>query len=158
MKNVLKLAAAAAVFTSLTAATAFAGNSTVGTVTATVITPLSEVQTTPMSFGTFAPSTTASTVDSYGNTTGGALWFGGASPAVFTANGTPTTNFTVVSDSSVILSSGSQHMTAALTAPSITLVTDGAGNKPFNITGLLSVAANQAAGSYAGTYNVSVHY
>jgi hypothetical protein len=156
MKKSLTLSILALAVTALTASVAQAQAAT-GTASATVVGSLSIVQQTALNFGSFAPSATAGTIDSYGNTTGGVTGFGGATPAVFNATGSPTTNFTIVSDATVKLTSGANSMTATLTAPTVS-VTDSTGNRAFNVTGSLPVAASQPSGSYTGTYNINVHY
>jgi hypothetical protein len=55
------------------------------------------------------------------------------------------------------VASGGNTMSIAL-SPSVTSFTAGAAPTVFFVGGALSVAANQAAGTYTGTYNVSADY
>ena len=54
------------------------------------------------------------------------------------------------------LSGAGDDMTATLTNDGGGALTGG--TDTFNVGGTLSVGANQAAGSYSGTYTVSVNY
>jgi len=156
MKSITKFAAVAAA-TVLAAGVAQAATSITGTATATVTGALSVVQTSPLNFGSFSAGTTAGTINNYGVTTGGTTVISAGGPAIFTANGNANTNFTITASSTVVLTSGVNSMTAALTAPSFSAL-DNVGARAFNVIGTLTVPANQAAGSYTGTYNVSVNY
>ncbi len=157
MKSITKMTAAALAVSVLGASFAQAATTVAGTVSATVIGPLAIVQTTPLSFGSFSASATAGTITSFGVTTGGVTNFSAGSPAVFTVTGNPNTNFSITSPASVVLNSGANSMTAALTTPTSSAL-DNVGSRIFNTIGTLTVAANQASGAYTGTYNVSVNY
>ena len=166
MNIVSKVAVTAAVVLVSSAAYAAGGNglpSISATANATVVNPVLISQTTGLNFGTFAVSpTTGGTINSSGATTGGvnAIPGTGATAAAFAVTGSGS-SYTIVGDPNVTLSdtvnNANPTMTAALTYPSSPRTLTG-GNDSFNVSGVLTVAANQAADPYAGTYNVSVHY
>jgi Mat/Ecp fimbriae major subunit len=58
---------------------------------------------------------------------------------------------------STTLSSGANSMTLTLT-PSLTSFTSNGTDEEFFVGGSLAVGANQVAGTYTGTYNVSAEY
>lgn len=140
-----------------------------GTGQATIVTPLSVVNTDTLRFGAVIPSASAGTVtvDPFTQartTTGGVTAYGG----MVTAG-----KFSGLSD-------GTTHLKIDVPVGSITLTRVGGGatmtvdnftlngNKndwvvgstvfSFNVGARLNVAANQMAGTYTGTYNVTVNY
>lgn len=158
MKTITKITAAALVASVLGATLAQAATSATGSVNATVVSQLSIVQTASLNFGSFSPSATAGTINHFGQTTGGVTSLGGTQFGVFTVTGTPTTNFNITTTpTTVVLSNGVNTMSAAISAPTLS-ATNSVGTGIVNVTGTLSVAANQAGGAYSGSYNVSVNY
>ena len=147
---------AAAIVASLLSPNAIAATTT-GTASATVIGNLSISQTSPLNFGTFSAGSTAGTINNFGVVTGGVSVLSAGGSAFFNVVGTPNTNFTITVPPSVTLTSGTNSMNATLSAPSFSAL-DNTGNRVFNVTGLLSVAANQPSGTYNGTYNVTANY
>ena len=136
---------------------------------ATIVTPLSLVNTDTLRFGAVIPSASAGTVTvnpftEARTTTGGVTAYGG----------------TVTAGKFSGLSDGTTHLKIDVPNGSITLTRVGGGatmtvdnfalngNKndwvvgstvfSFNVGGRLNVAANQMAGTYTGTYNVTVNY
>lgn len=156
--KIMALAAATALFGFQSAANAATGSATAS---ATILSPITVTKTSDLDFGKIVAGASASTVTLTGAgsfTCGTSLTCTGThNAAAFDVAGTSGETVTVASDTSVTLTSGSYSMTASLapTATSLTLVS---GAASFNVGGVLSVAGNQAAGSYAGTFNVTVNY
>ena len=140
-----------------------------GSTQVAIVTPLSLINTDTLRFGSIIAGTTAGTVtiDPFTEgriTTGGATAYGGAVSAG---------KFTGASD-------GTSHLKIDVPVGSITLTRIGGGatmlvdnftingNKnnwvpggtiyTFNVGARLRVNANQMAGTYTGTYNVTVNY
>ena len=157
MLSFSKITAAALAASLFAASAAQAATTATGGASATVIGPLSITQTTPLNFGSFSSGATSGTINSFGSTTGGVTSLALGSPAIFNVTGNPNTNFSITGPASVVLSSGLNTMTATLTVPTGSSL-DTAGNRAFNVIGTLAVAANQATGTYTGSYNVSVNY
>lgn len=143
--------------------------STAGTGQATIVTPLSLVNTDTLRFGSIIPGASAGTVTinpytEARTTTGGATAYGGAVSAGKFAG----------------LSDNPSHLKIDVPNGSITLARVGGGatmtvdnftingNKndwvtsnvvfTFNVGARLLVGANQMAGTYTGTYTVTVNY
>jgi hypothetical protein len=157
MKKILStIIASGLIFTSVQA---HAG-STTGSATATVIPDVTVSQTAPLSFGTFAPGSTGGTVkiDSSGTTvTGSVQKIVNGTRGAFGVQGGKNATYTIGVPSTVTLTSGSNSMDATLTAPA-SGVLNSSGNGSFNVDGTITVAGNQAAGTYNGTYTVTVNY
>jgi Mat/Ecp fimbriae major subunit len=157
MKKILSTIIASGIV--LTSTHSFAA-STTGTADATVIPDLSITQQTALNFGSFAPGSTGGhvTVGSGGTSMDGSVQkITDGTRGVFKVQGGASTTYTIAVPSSVTLSSGSNNMTAALSAPTSGSI-DNTGNGYFNVDGVLTVAANQAAGAYTGQYTVTVNY
>jgi hypothetical protein len=150
-------------FAAVLAASALFANAAIaatatGTATATVLGSLTISQTQALSFGSFSSSATPGTVNHFGQTTGGVTHSGsGAQFGSFAVTGTPNTNYSIVIPATVTLTSGANSMTATLN-PLTQSATNASGQGFINTTGTLAVAANQASGTYTGTYNVTVNY
>lgn len=138
---------------------------------ALIVNGLTVTATNQLEFGSLAASSTAGTISQNGTTTGGvnAVSSGATrSAAIFTVSGESSSNanYTFTLPPSITLVSGANQMTATLSVAS----GSGAGNAGsinrtlasgtdiLTINGILSVAANQASGSYIGTYNVEATY
>jgi spore coat protein U-like protein len=133
-------------------------------VTATVVAPITLTKTSDLSFGSFTSDSAACTV-AIGSTstqtiTGNCAPLSGSavSAAAFTVGGSGNRSFTTnVSATSANLSDGAGHtMALSLQNNAPTHLTNGAAT--INVYGSLAVAANQAAGSYTDTVNVTVSY
>lgn len=160
MKNFLKLSILTLSLINLSSNAIAA--STSGSSTARVLTPIAVTATTALQFGSFTSSATAGTITQAGAVTGGVTAVSSTrSAGVFTVTGesSANTNYSFTLPSSVTLTSGANTMTASLSYASgnasRTLIS---GNDAVTINGTLTVAANQAAGAYTGTYNVTAIY
>jgi len=134
------------------------------TANARVVTPVTVTETTPLNFGSFAASGTAGSITQAGVVTGGVTAVAGGATrtaGVFSVSGesSASTAYTVSLPASVTLTSGANNMSAALSfAAGTASRTLTSGADTFSVNGTLSVAANQAAGVYTGTYSVTVAY
>jgi hypothetical protein len=132
---------------------------------AVILTPISITKNTDLSFGDVYPDSAASgtvTVDAAGaRTTGGAATLG-ATPgaaAQFTVSGQASAAYTItLPAAAVTLTSGANSMTIDTFATDGTGNLDGTGNEVINVGATLNVSAGQAAGTYSGTFDVTVNY
>lgn len=128
---------------------------------AKILAPVTVTKTADLDFGTIVTGTVADTVQistAGARTCGTNLVCSGAvSAAGFTVDGTTGETVTVSIPASVTLTSGANSMSASLvrSAPTVLLT---AGVDSFTVGGTLSVAANQADGSYLGTFTATVNY
>ncbi len=128
-----------------------------------VFAPISISATSNIDFGTMIPTGTAGTVTV---TPAGArssvdvdLLGGTPAAASFDATGASDATYSIILPSSATLSSGANTMT-------VDTFTDDAGASPtltggsdtFNVGATLNVGATQAAGTYSGTFAVTVNY
>lgn len=136
---------------------------------AIVLRPLSLVKKKNLDFGTLITSATAGTavidpITGTVTTTGGVTVASGASsPAVFVGAGSRNAPYQIrIPKTPVTLTrvGGTETMTAS------TWTLDGPTNRrvgvnqafQFNVGATVAVAANQASGTYVGTFDVTVHY
>jgi len=158
------LALVTALATSPAQAATRAANATV-----TTVRPLSLTKTADLEFGSIIPSATAGTVTIDATTnartrTGGTVLATGATPgaASFTAAGLVGALALISLPASITLTRGGG--TETMTVNNIT--TNGATTRLIPLTatidvtvgGRLNVGANQVAGSYSGTFNLTVIY
>ncbi len=148
---------------------AFAASAT-GDAKARVLNATLVSQTTALDFGSFIASGTAGTINQSGSIiTGGITSVTAGTSAVFNvntgANGGDSSNdvgYTFGLPTEAIISlngAGSNPMTADLSFASGTANrTLSSGIDNVTINGLLHVAANQPAGLYTGTYDVTANY
>jgi len=138
-----------------------------GTVNATVVTPLKIVQSTPMNFGTIAGGTTPGTIimtdTGSRSATGDAQFIGtDGQQGVFTITGVTDASISVsATDTTATLESTTgTNMPFTLTEPTYpTTITGGSVDVSFG--GTLSIGADQSAGSYstvADTFSIKVDY
>lgn len=159
MKKVSVLGAVMAV--ALVAGQAQAANSVTAGASVEIAAPVSITQNTALAFGNVGPSALAGTVAvslvGVKSVTGGVSDLGGTPAAgAFTVTGANGAIYTVTVPATVSLTGPGTAMTA-------TLVHDGGGaltggTDTFNVGGTLAVGASQTAGSYSGSYTVSVNY
>ena len=135
-----------------------------------VLTILGITETEQMSFGAFTPGT-GGTITTSGNV-GGAVTkipdvpdIDNAQEATITMTGNANTAFNLRingGSSGVTLVHTNGSTTMPVSIDTITLdqnrTFDGSGNDSINIGGTLTVADNQLAGLYSGTYNVEIKY
>ncbi len=140
------------------------GDSDTANVTITVAAPISISSSGDMDFGTMVPTGTAGTVTV---TPAGArsavnvdLLGGVPSAASFDVTGDGNENYSITLPSSATLTSGGNTMTVdtfthdAGASPKLPV----GGSETFNVGATLSVGAAQAAGTYSGTFSVTVNY
>ena len=149
----------------VTGTTAMAADAT-GNASATVESAISIVETTAMNFGTFAPTASAGTVTiaTTGARTSTNVDELASSPsaATFTVTGGNLAAYSItLPASSITLSDGGSETMSVDTfvsdaggSPAL----NGSGSDTFNVGAVLTVGANQVAGSYTGTYTVTVNY
>jgi hypothetical protein len=124
---------------------------------------------TSLSFGSFVAGNGGSvTVTPLGarTQTGGVLLVGqgaGTAAAQFTVLGTANASYSisVPADNTVVLSDGNGHTMALnsfVSSPAANGTLSGGGNQVVKIGATLIVGANQPAGTYAGTFNLTVNY
>lgn len=169
-----RLAIAAAAAGTLACTPAFAANQT-GTATSIIVRPNTLVKVDDLDFGTIAAGTTAGTV-TVNALTGARTATGGATPvgtiaqrAVFQGTG-GILLITVSGDTSVTLTrvgGGAPAMTATLVRAATTsgggiALLGGtllpSGVQTYYVGGTLNVGANQPAGDYSGTFQLTVNY
>lgn len=159
MKRAIVGAAIAAL--ALNAPAAHAASAT-GTATAKILRQITLTNTSALQYATIISGATASTVQV---TTAGARvcganisCIGTTTAANFNVEGTEGAVVEITGDASVSLAGSlGGTMTSSLnySAASLTL---GATASSFQVGGTLSVGANQAAGDYTGTFNVTANY
>ena len=158
MKRALVGAAIAAF--AMNASAAHAAQAT-ATAKAKILAPLTITNNSDLDFATIVSGAAASTVTvtpAGAPTCGSGLTcIGTVSAAGFTLGGTSGASVGISGPATVTLTSGSNNMTAALTY-SATSVTLSSGAGTFSVGGTLNVGANQAAGNYSGTFNVTANY
>ena len=162
MKN--KMIAAAILLAGFASTNANAQATATASTTAVLVTPISITKTTDMHFGTLAASSSSGTVTlDYANgvtPTGGVSVIDNAlaRTAVFTVTGSGTESISVsVPAGAITLTSGANTMTVdGFTCEAGTSTNLVAGSKVLNVLGVLHVAANQLAGTYANAAGLSV--
>lgn len=138
-----------------------------GTANATVVAPLQITHTNgaAIGFGAFTAGTGGTiTVTQAGarSATGDVSLLSGGTVAAdgFTVSGAGNRAFNIATSASSTVSTGGATpatMALALSAPATGTLSAG-GTFALRVGGTLTVAANQAAGSYTGTYTVTVTY
>lgn len=136
-------------------------------VSATVVTPLTVTKVTDLQFGKFSTATGGGTVvinaaDGARTQTGAVTLQGGTTGrATFTLSGQSGLAYTATLDNATITLSGSggtpPTMSAALTMNNQT-GTFGGSSITLGVGGTLTVAGDQAAGTYTGSLAVTVNY
>lgn len=157
---------------SLAQAQSSASASATATATARIIHPITLCKTADLNFNGIASGSSAGTVVVANNNT--ASYSGGVSPltgssatpitaARFSVNGEPNLTYSISnSGNSVTMTSGSNSMVCTLAAPAAVSGTLGTlsstGHQDFTVGGSLAVPANQASGTYVGSWTETVTY
>jgi len=166
MKKLL-IGAAVLVGASLTHSMNAQAASTNGTANAKVIAGLTITAGANLNFGTIAPSAVAGTVvispaGARSATLGAGLVTDGANAptaGVFTVTGATGYPVSITLPVTATITSGANNMTVGtFLATPVNPVPIVAGAATINVGATLNVGANQVAGSYTGTYPVSVNY
>jgi hypothetical protein len=137
--------------------------STTGTASATVIVPMTITAGTPLNFGTFAANSTGGTVvitSAGARSATGSVALSSTTPGVagtFNVTGNASSTFAITGPAPFNVSSGANTMQVSLTGLATT-GTLSAGTATILVPGTLTVGANQAPGSYTGTYTMAVEY
>lgn len=159
MKRALIGAAIAALAMNASAAQAA---SATGTAKAKILRQITLTNTSDLQYATVISGATASTVavsTAGAATCGSGLTCTGTTTAAnFNIAGTSGAVVVVGGDSSVTLNGslgGTMASTLSYSATNVTLTATGGS---FQVGGTLSVGANQAAGDYSGTFNVTANY
>lgn len=132
-----------------------------GTANATVLTPIAISAGTALNFGTLSANASGGTVTVTAagarSTTGTVVVTSGAfSAASFTVTGTGSSTFAVTYPASFNVTSGANNMAVTVTGAATGTLASGTATLP--VGGTLTVGAAQAAGSYTGTYTMTVEY
>jgi len=132
---------------------------------AVILTPISITNNTALAFGDVYPDTAAGgtvLLDPTGARTAGGAAALGATPgaaAQFTVSGQASALYTItLPAAAVTLTSGANNMTIDSFLSDGTGTLDGTGNEIINVGATLNVNANQPAGTYSGTFDVTVNY
>ena len=162
MKNLSRVIAAAAIalvasYQNGQAASASASAS------ATVIAAIAVSKTADMNFGSVVPTSSAANValSSAGAVTSTLTTTGAHSAAAFSVTGGNNETYAITLPTTASLSDGASHtMTVDTFTSSVGTGTtlSGTGTGAFNVGATLHVGANQVAGAYTGTFNVTVVY
>lgn len=166
MRKILLTATAIVAFSSSAFAAGNQASVNNATATATVVTPISLEETTPMAFGTFASGDAAGTVSTNGtyiNVTKVPGLSANAAPAQFTVGGEGNYGYNITYsnvDTALKMTKNSTDYTMGFTLdtnnPITGTLTSGAAT--FNVNATIDVAAGQESGTYTGNYDVTVQY
>ena len=152
----------AAVAAMLFAGQAQAANTVTTSASVEIAAPIAITQDAALAFGNLGPSGTSGTATvapgaSSVSVTGGVTELGGTvTSAAYTVTGASGADYSVSIPSDISLTSGGNSMTLTLSENSSGTLTGG--TDTFSVGGSLAIGANQAAGSYAGTFGVTVNY
>lgn len=162
MKKIVIAAVAAAIAVPAAAAPGDSATAN-GTATAEIVAPIAIVHDGgALDFGLIVPGTAAGTVvvDAAGNGTDGgdATLLPGSTTAAdsFTVTGVADATYSIVTGTGSLTGPGTAM--AFSTAPSAASGTLTGGTDSFTVGGTLAVGANQAGGTYTGSYTATVAY
>lgn len=132
------------------------------TANADIVAPVTLTENVQLNFGTIAPATSPGTVtiNAGGNQVCATVsCLGGGALGAFTVTGLANEGVDISTDASTSLTGPGAAMAVNSIAPSVTSATlSGLGAATFTVTGILTVNANQVAGSYNGFYDVTANY
>lgn len=135
--------------------------------TATIISPIAITKTTDLAFGNIVAGSSIGTVivsTTNARTKTGGVTLPTATPGTFNAaafnvTGLANATYTIATNVVTPPTSGSNTMALTLASdPTGTGTIGSSGSQIINVGGTLSVAANQPAGSYTGSFTVTVAY
>jgi hypothetical protein len=143
-----------------------AAGAATGTASAEIVSAITITNTVGLQFGQIAPSASPGTVtiatSGVRTSTGGVTLAGLAtvSAAGFDVTGAPDNTYTITITSSTTITLGGNSMTVDTfeSAPDTTGTLSAGGTDVILVGATLHVGANQAAGSYTGTFDVTVAY
>lgn len=165
MRNVkLKSLIALGALVAMSGGTEVMAASELGTANSTVVAPIAISAGTAMEFGTIAPTGSAGTVALAANdaTTATNVDELSGTPAagVFTVSGGALATYSITLPGSAVTLTGtpSGTMTIDNFVSDAGSALDGSGSATINVGATLNVGASQTAGTYTGTYTVSVNY
>jgi hypothetical protein len=162
MKNVSRVIAAAFFALLATAEQGHAASATANA-SATVIAAIAVSKTADMNFGSVVPTASAGTValSTAGAVTSTLTTTGAHSAAAFNVTGGANEAYSIALPSSASLSDGASHTMTVNTFTSsagASSTLNGSGTSSFTVGATLQVGANQVAGAYTGTFQVTVAY
>ena len=133
-----------------------------GSASATVLAPIAISAGNTLQFGNFSPVASGTVIvaaaDGGRTATGGVILAGGTvSAGTFTVTGTGAQTFAITYPGSVNLSREGGG-TMALQVAGAATGTLSSGTATINVGGTLTVATNQTAGAYTGSYTMTVEY
>ncbi len=166
MRNTLRIALFGAALGAVSfASAASAATSATANASAEVLNTLTLSATSALNFGQIAANTGGSVTvnaDSTVTSAGSLISTGTRAPAAFTVTGTPNANVVLTLPASATLtrSGGTETMSIGgfNSNPGGAFQLGGTGSANFSVGGTLTVASNQVAGVYNGTFAVSVEY
>lgn len=136
-----------------------------GNISAKIVEPVTISENgTGLNFGIMLNSEQTVTVDTTGNRTStvSSALVNGITPQAgkFNVTGPANQELTIGTNSSAIVSSGSNNMTVSnfVTSPSGTLTLSDSGAGDIAVGADLTVPSKQAAGEYTGTYTITLSY
>lgn len=134
-----------------------------GNASANVLTPLSIAENAAMSFGDVsgdADSATTVVLTTGGTTSSADGAYAGGTPAAgdFTVSGAVSAAYTLTLPASITLTGTGADMTVTALNSNETGTLGAGGTETFQVGGTLNIGAGQTAGSYTGTYAVTVAY
>lgn len=133
-----------------------------GTASASVLQPIAITAGQSLEFGAFAGNSAGTVViDTAGarSATGGVLLAnnnGTYRQGQFSVTGTGNSTFAITYPSAFNITSGANSMSVTVAGPATGTLSSGSAT--INVGGTVTVGANQAAGSYTGTYTMTVEY
>ncbi len=134
--------------------------------TVTILAPVTITKTADLVFGTVAPAATAGTVTmspADARSATGAVDLsqtvaGNAAKFNMTGNANSTFSITLPSSTSLTGPGAAMTLNAFTSTPSATGTFNSSGSATLAVGGTLAIGANQVAGSYTGSFSVTVDY
>ncbi|MCL2629371.1 MAG: DUF4402 domain-containing protein [Alphaproteobacteria bacterium] len=156
MKKYLLLISALTIFIKGANAISVTGNASV-----VIQTAITATQTQPMNFGTVTPTTSAGTVvlSTAGAATSGTLGlYDTTAQGIFNITAADSTALTITFTNGTVTSGANSMTVNTFTTNPATYTTNSSGALTVDVGATLNVTASQPAGSYTGTYTMTVSY